>query len=575
MKKIFFAFLTLVFFCFTISADRQETLPTVKFSGQEYYCYTAGKDETIYGVAKKFGWDIDKLMDSNPGIEAMLKSKQQILYPVGITVSKNNIPESGIMHKVEQGETVFGIARKYDVSVESIYANNPSSQYGIKSGETLVIGKADVYPHKEICKYQVKPGDTLYGIAKRFNTSVESITSANSGLSGDKLKAGDEILIISGIAGNQYTSAENVSLPEVQVEEPYQKETVVESSDTVAALNADRPINVTVLLAQDNTKRDVDFIRGIMTALKDKIDSDWRVNLNVMSGAYEHLGKLHEDTAFLCSDIVLTTYDKNIPESIALYCDENKIPFVSIFDLKNDLYLSHPYSIQMLPPSDVFNKNTTDAILNRFDGYMYIFCGSDQSDAIGSSMQDAVSPVDRMSISSIRELDNVGITNDSRIVIYAYESSRKDIELLLDGVIRLKQEFPLASISVVGRPNWVIYDDSLLDKFHLANTYIPSRFYYNPQGFEEKSYSGRFRSLTGYNPVRSFPMYSVMGYDLTNYFIPELRAGKEVSDFSNLEYIPLQLDVNFDRQPQGGLLNKISYLLNFTPYSTVDKILIK
>ena len=61
-----------------------------------------------------------------------------------IVVKKSEIIENidgkqFYMHFVKQGETLFEIAKTYDVSVEVIYSNNPAAKSGIKSGQILKI----------------------------------------------------------------------------------------------------------------------------------------------------------------------------------------------------------------------------------------------------------------------------------------------------------------------------------------------------------------------------------------------------------------------------------------------------
>ncbi len=86
----------------------------------------------------------------------------------------------GLWHNVRKGDTVSGIARKYNVSVRSIYsANRIHSPRRLNIGRKLFI--PGVAPSQRIDGnwYKVKTGDTLYGIGRKHNVSWRSIMSAN------------------------------------------------------------------------------------------------------------------------------------------------------------------------------------------------------------------------------------------------------------------------------------------------------------------------------------------------------------------------------------------------------------
>lgn len=81
------------------------------------------------------------------------------------------------IYVVQQGDTLAGIAAKFQVSVDQLAQNN-----GINFDETLVVGQTIVVLYPEVT-YTVQEGDTLYAIAERFDTSIVSIYQNNPQLS--------------------------------------------------------------------------------------------------------------------------------------------------------------------------------------------------------------------------------------------------------------------------------------------------------------------------------------------------------------------------------------------------------
>jgi LysM repeat protein/ABC-type branched-subunit amino acid transport system substrate-binding protein len=96
-------------------------------------------------------------------------------------------------HKVEAGQTLYGISKKYGVSIESIVDMNPGTDNGLREGQVIRIPKLDSSDSKNQ-KYVVKSGDTVYAIARNFGISAEQLLEMNRGLSAE-LTVGDSLMV--------------------------------------------------------------------------------------------------------------------------------------------------------------------------------------------------------------------------------------------------------------------------------------------------------------------------------------------------------------------------------------------
>ena len=84
-----------------------------------------------------------------------------------------------VNYTVRQGNTLFGIAQFFGTTVDMILKyNNIPDPNQIYVGQELIIpvstGATSGYP------YIVRPGDTLWTISQRFNTTIDSIKSKNN-----------------------------------------------------------------------------------------------------------------------------------------------------------------------------------------------------------------------------------------------------------------------------------------------------------------------------------------------------------------------------------------------------------
>src|SRR5699024_2502249 len=76
------------------------------------------------------------------------------------------------IHVVQQGETLFSIARLYSTSIISITEANELDTPNLVIGQALVIPIVGQY-------YFIQPNDTLFTIARRFQLSVEDLARIN------------------------------------------------------------------------------------------------------------------------------------------------------------------------------------------------------------------------------------------------------------------------------------------------------------------------------------------------------------------------------------------------------------
>ncbi|GHB27597.1 LysM peptidoglycan-binding domain-containing protein [Mongoliitalea lutea] len=104
-----------------------------------------------------------------------------------------------IIHQVSQGETLFGLSRRYQVAVNDIIQSNENLQDGLKMGARVrvpYVSKASLAPNEQI--HRVAAGETMFAISRKYNVSVSDILSWNN-LQGSDLSVG-QALVIKGAA---------------------------------------------------------------------------------------------------------------------------------------------------------------------------------------------------------------------------------------------------------------------------------------------------------------------------------------------------------------------------------------
>lgn len=103
--------------------------------------YEVQPKETIYGISKKFNVSINDLIKANPGLEDGLKIGMKLIIPGIETNQKSSTEKEYILHTVVKDNTIYNLTRKYDITEAELLKLNPDLKEGLKLGMVLKISK--------------------------------------------------------------------------------------------------------------------------------------------------------------------------------------------------------------------------------------------------------------------------------------------------------------------------------------------------------------------------------------------------------------------------------------------------
>ncbi len=194
--------------------------------------HTVAKGETVTQIAQKYSVTTSDIFRLNPDAQAGVKEGTILLIPPAVNAGTKPkkqpaSSEGAAVYVVAAGETLYGISRKYEVSVADLEQANPKALTGLKAGDSLVIprGKAKADKPKAAVKaaaktttlHTVVAGETKFGIAKQYGISVAELEAANPEIQNGGLQIGFQLKII---ADHAVRPAEEAPKPVVVKEEP-------------------------------------------------------------------------------------------------------------------------------------------------------------------------------------------------------------------------------------------------------------------------------------------------------------------------------------------------------------------
>ena len=151
--------------------------------------YIVKKGDSLYSIANKYNTTVDELKRIN-NLTSNILSIGQVLKLPSDKVSDVEKEENTINYTVQKGDSLYSIARKYSTTIDKIKDLNNLTTNLLSIGQVLLI-PTDTNLETT---YTVKKGDSLYSIAKKYNTTVDRLKQLNN-LTSNLLSIG-QILIV-------------------------------------------------------------------------------------------------------------------------------------------------------------------------------------------------------------------------------------------------------------------------------------------------------------------------------------------------------------------------------------------
>ena len=163
------------------------TIPTNSGNNPDnMFLYTVKKGDSLWSISKVYSTSVEEIKRINNLTSNNLYIGQVIRIPEMYTKEEDMVVPSYINYKVVNGDTLYGISKKYGVSIDTIVSDNALKNNILSVGQNLKIRVSSNLVEEcfgedvSTNKYTVVKGDTLYSIAKKFNTTVDNIKRKNN-----------------------------------------------------------------------------------------------------------------------------------------------------------------------------------------------------------------------------------------------------------------------------------------------------------------------------------------------------------------------------------------------------------
>ena len=153
------------------------TKAIVEYAGGKYVApldsnyYTVKSGDSLWSISRKFGITVDELKNANNLSSNLLSVGQNLIIP------GKDLDATDEEYVVKKGDSLYSIAKKYNTSVDNLKSINNIITDSLAIGQIIKLPKKSSMDDNS---YIVKKGDSLYSIAKTYNTSVDKLKEINN-----------------------------------------------------------------------------------------------------------------------------------------------------------------------------------------------------------------------------------------------------------------------------------------------------------------------------------------------------------------------------------------------------------
>lgn len=425
------------------------------------------------------------------------------------------------------------------------------------------IADAQTQNYREM--HKVKKGETIFGIAKKYEISIEELIKANPDMNsvGYELKKGDYIFIPYPTGKTATTTSKDKSAQ--------QNKTVAAKTNTV---------KVGIMLPLHNVdgdgRRMVEYYRGILMGCdklkKEGINIDikaWNVAIDTDINQ-----TLSQQGATDCDVIFGPLYSKQVP-ALSEFTKKHGIKLVIPFSITGNDVAKNPNIFQIYQSPELFYGEVVKQFTTRFNGshVVVVDCNDKQSDKGVFTFTLRKTLADKGMTCSI-----TNITNSDESFAKAFSTTKPNIVVLntarspeLNAVIakldKYKATMPSVKVSLFGYTEWLMYAKYNMDKFCKYDTCVPSHFYYNSLSTATKDFSTEYLKKFDQSMMDYMPRFAITGYDHAMFFIRGISKQGKLFNGTEPDAKALQAQLKF-RKADGQNSGMQNHNLMFVHYNT-------
>ncbi|HLN96133.1 MAG TPA: LysM peptidoglycan-binding domain-containing protein, partial [Flavobacterium sp.] len=544
----------------------------------------------LYGISRKYEVSVADLEQANPKALTGLKAGDSLVIPRGKVKAEK--PKAAVkaatktttFHTVVAGETKFGIAKQYGISVAELEAANPEIQNGgLQIGFQLrIVADHAVRPAEEAPKpvvvkeepkkndfqeYTVKPKETLYGLARRFDMSQDQLLKLNPELA-DGVKEGMVLKLPMNIRFS--TADKTASGLAATLRTTERKKLVLLLPFNISKIQGDTLNSVSSRLKTDKfLNMTLDFYSGALMAIDSARTLGLNVDVRILDSQETKnasaVASLVQQENIASADAVIGPFYQANAEKAAELLAKAKVPVIS--PLSKDTGKPYPNLIQSMTQEDYMKDGTYNYMVSKGNVLAVVDPKKLSVKKYLAENQKQVRPVPFVNgVLSADGIRSMLVKDKKNFVVLETESTLM-IKSTINALLPLIAEYDI-QLAVTG-PNETLD----FEEIQVANL-VKLRLLYPSLTRDNESADATVFEREYKEKNKIFPnRYAVRGFDVT--FDTLLRLSQEKSYLQTLETVVSQQVANkfdYEQKSSGAFVNTGYFILYYDTDMTVKTV---
>lgn len=598
---------------FSIAAEYtpaiEKTAVIVFINGKKYYVHTVKSGETLYSIAKAYKVDEKVIKEHNPNVADGLRIDQTVKIPVPEQVRADARAERKrkrefLSHKIKAGETLYAIARDYNISVATLREDNPSiDPQSLTIGDALWIRKAEIgssseeEAQDEMAEYAdnlnkaadngykyhvVQPGETIYSLSRRYGITEAEFTELNDVAEG--LKAGAMVRIPDADDATAQQGGVDIA------EQGFEANPLPSDENVVfRAVPTGQTLDVALMLPLSVDSKPnasyVEFYQGFLLGLEDlKAKGKGNIDLTVYNTEHNRLKveQIVSDQAFAGTDLIVGPVYEDELNPVMQFARDNSVPVVS--PLANISAVNGSVLYQLSPDPEKKYDKIADLVDGGRDIYLIYASSYDKefeqevltllqgrnyaSYTYSFNNQRSILTPRNSAASSVGDMTDI-LKNETPCLFVVLANSEIDVDRILGTLASAntaitERSAKSAPYTVLGTSRWGRFNNIDHTSFFNNNVVMISTYHAKRDSEAVRDFDSRY--IRSYHMLPS--LYAYRGYDTAMIFCEGMRSDIEYN-LLDARFRPLQTEYKFAQKQRGDkYMNqewvRVNYNRNYT-----------
>lgn len=440
------------------------------------------------------------------------------------------------LHTVEKGQTLYAIAKAYELTVNDIIVENPDALNGIKPGQVLRIPaekKTIVATPTDTVQYvthTVEKGQTLYSLSVKYNVTSQVILDHNPAAK-DGLKAGMVLRIPVRVIKVSTTASPDTVVKKDTVltrfKDVYNVALMMPLQLwNVANINTDEIVGKKAEFPQ-KPQAAVEFYEGALLAIDSMRKTGMRINVWAYDVDDIDSGKINVILAkpeFANMDLIIGPFSPGPFDEVAEFADAHQIGIVSPVSPVNRVLFKNPTASKTVPSSSTQMEHLAAHISTerRNDNVILITSGLVKENKLCGAFRDEMNRLRALEgKDTIRTNKGFGglesmLVKDRMNVLVIPSTSQAFVTDLLRNLYGLAERY---QITVYGMPTWMEFENLDAEYMEALHLHFAAPYFVDYNAPATRNFILEYRAAYGGDPSA----FAFAGFDVTLFFLQQLK----------------------------------------------------